>query len=108
MSDGISIQQVPSLWPATITMISFLGVSWLTVSLRILTRGILIHSFGADDVAMLVALVSFGTSSQFIELIKYPKKVFYSVYCGAAVTCSLIVSGHSSLTIDELTASVQV
>jgi hypothetical protein len=30
------------------------------------------------------------------------------VYCGAALTCSLVVSGHDSLTISELTLSVQV
>jgi len=80
---------VPILWPAAITMITFLGVSWLAVTLRIFTRVLLISSFGADDIAMLVTLV------------------FYSVYCGAAVTCSLIVSGHNSLTIHELTTSVQ-
>jgi hypothetical protein len=58
MSDGIAIQPVPVLWPAAITMISFLGVSWLAVTLRTITRIFLIKTFGADDIAMLVTLVS--------------------------------------------------
>jgi hypothetical protein len=63
MTDGIPIQPVPNLWPAAITMICFLGVSWLAVVLRILTRVLLIHSFGADDIAMLVTLVRVNTIS---------------------------------------------
>jgi hypothetical protein len=58
MSDGIPIQPVPSLRRTIITMIAFLGASWLAVALRVFTRWFLIHSFGSDDVMMLVALVS--------------------------------------------------
>jgi len=70
-------------------MISFLGASWLAVTLRIFTRVLLINSFGTDDSVMLLTLV------------------FYSVYCAAAVTCSLIVSGRNTLTMGQLTLSVQ-
>jgi hypothetical protein len=61
MTDGIPIQPVPTLWPSAITMITFLGVSWLTVTLRMFTRVFLIKSFGADDIAMAVTLVSLRT-----------------------------------------------
>jgi hypothetical protein len=70
----MSIQQVPSLWPAVITIITFLGVAWLAVTLRVFTRVIIIRSFGFDDYTMLVTLVSAYDTLTSILLRDYPKR----------------------------------
>ncbi|KAF2396227.1 hypothetical protein EJ06DRAFT_484040 [Trichodelitschia bisporula] len=78
----------PDGTPIRLTVIIFLGISWVIVLLRLATRALIVRSLGWDDSTMGIAMVSF------------------TVYCSAVLKTSSVVSHRNYLFFSDIDTAI--
>ena len=98
------IESTPSNSPTVIVVAIFLTLSWVAVVARMFVRVHMLKSFGWDDFAMILALVS----APHLLAVKLSLKILFSAMCVGNVEIGVVVVGHDFLNPIEISAAFSV